>query len=117
MTTIKCSSDNGDFDLSSGNLEIISGLAEVIQTSEQTVKQSKGELKYDVDKGISYFQNAFKDEFNAQLFEAEVRDQLLTVTNVNRVDIVSVERKNQELTYSANIETPFGKGEIRDRIL
>lgn len=117
MTTIKCNSDNGDFDISSGDLELISGLPEVIQTSEQTVKQSRGELKYDADKGISYFQNAFRDEFNRQLFEAEVRDQLLTVANVTKVDIVSVERKNQELTYSANIETPFGKGEIRDRIL
>lgn len=117
MTTIKCRSDNGDFDISSGDIELISDLDEVIQTSEQTIKQSKGELKYDKEKGISYFQNAFRDNYNEQIFKAEVRDQLLTVTNVTKVDIVSVERENQGLNYSANIETPFGKGAIRDKIL
>ena len=72
MTTIKCLSESGDFDLSSGNIELISDLDEVMQTSNQTVKQSRGELQYDKEKGISYFQNAFRDDFNAQLFKAEV---------------------------------------------
>jgi hypothetical protein len=113
MTTIKCLSESGDFDLSSGDIELISDLDEVIQTSEQTIKQSKGELKYDKGKGISYFQNAFRDNFNEQLFKAEVRDQLLTVTNVQRVVIIDVSREGKELSYSATVATVFGKGEVR----
>ncbi len=113
MTTIKCLSSNGDFDLSSGNIELISDLEEVIQTSEQTIKQSRGELQYDKEKGISYFQNAFRDNFNEQLFKAEVRDQLLTVNGVQNVVIIDVSRKEKELTYSATVDTVFGKGEVR----
>ena len=113
MTTIKCLSESGDFDLSSGNIELIYDLDEVIQTSEQTIKQSRGELQYDKEKGISYFQNAFRDDFNAQLFKAEVRDQLLTVVDVQKVVIIDVSRKEKELTYSATVDTVFGKGEVR----
>lgn len=113
MTTIKCLSESGDFDLLSGNIELISDLEEVMQTSNQTIKQSRGELKYDKEKGISYFQNAFRDDFNGQLFKAEVRDQLLTVTDVQKVVIIDVSRKEKELTYSATVDTVFGKGEVR----
>ena len=113
MTTIKCRTDNGDFDTSSGSMELISDLDEVIQTSEQTIRQSKGELKYDKEKGISYFQNAFRDNYNEQLFKAEIRDQLLTVNNVQKVVIIDVSRKEKDLTYSATVDTVFGKGEVR----
>ena len=113
MTTIKCLNDSGDFDLSSGNLELISDLEEVIQTSEQTIKQSKGELQYDKEKGISFFQNAFRDSINPQLFIAEVRDALLTVINVDGVVIIDVTRQENKLEYQATVDTVFGKGEVR----
>ena len=112
MTTIKCL-NSGDFDLSSGNLELISDLEEVIQTSEQTIKQSKGELQYDKEKGISYFQNALRDNINPQLFIAEVRDALLTVLNIKGVVIIDVTRDGNKLTYQATVDTIFGQGEVR----
>ncbi len=115
MSTIKCNS-NGDFDLSSGGISLISDLEEVIQTCEQTARQSRGELEYSLTKGVSYFDNVFLNNFNEQFFSAQLRDQLLTVRNVEEVIIILVEKTGDKLRYEATIKSIFGQGAVRGLI-
>lgn len=113
MTTIKCLQTTGDFDLTSGNIELISDLGEVIQTCEQTAKQQRGELELAKDRGIAYFDNVFLGTPNMQLFTAQLRDELLTVNNVKEVIILNVDQVEDRLEYLLTIDTVFGKGEVR----
>jgi len=111
MSTI-ATTENGDFALQNGDIYLIAGLDEAIQTCEQSIKQSRGELPLAQQKGISYFDNLFAGNRNLQLFRAQLREELLTVNDILEVTSVEIAEVNDKIDYQVTIKTTFGEGRV-----
>ena len=111
MSTI-ATTDTGDFAFQNGDIYLIAGLDEVIQTCEQSIKQSRGELPFAQQKGVSYFDNLFTGNRNLQLFRAQLREELLTVNDVFAVTSVEIKQVNDKIDYQVTIKTTFGEGRV-----
>lgn len=92
-----------------GQLAIFSGLDALGQTSVQFVKARRGEMIHNADEGIPYDLVAWMGEPNEVQFEAAVRDTLTqvdTVTSVSAFEVVQVE---DNLTYTATLQSTLGE--------
>ena len=108
--------DSGDRVTKNGLFVYLTGLDAVKQTCEQAVKQQLKELQYDQTKGIEYFNNVFTGTPNFQLFEAQARNQILNIDGVVGISSFTYEQINNELLYTATINTIYGNGEINGSV-
>lgn len=115
MRTIKVDS-NGDRVTENGFFVYLYNLDAVIQTCEQVMKQQLGELQYDKTKGVEYFNNVFNGNANLQLFESQARQQLLNVEGVRSIQSFTYSQDNNELSYTATIETIYGTDTINGNV-
>lgn len=100
--------DSGDRVVKNGLFVYLYNLDALTQTCEQVMKQQLRELQYDQTKGIEYFDNVFNGDPNLQLFEAQAREQLLNVNGVTAIASFSYSQTDNELSYTANINTIYG---------
>ena len=108
--------DNGDRVTKNGLFVYLINLDAVMQTCEQAVKQQLKELQYDQTKGIEYFNNVFSGTPNFQLFESQARNQILNIDGVVGISSFTYEQVNNELLYTATINTIYGNGEINGNV-
>jgi len=108
--------DNGDRVTKNGLFVYLNNLSALAQTCEQVMKQQLNELQYDQTKGIEYFNNVFTGTPNFQLFEAQARNEMLSVDGVNGISSFTYEQVDNELLYTATIETIYGSGGINGSI-
>lgn len=104
--------DNGDRVTKNGLFVYLIDIEAVEQTCEQAMRLQLKELQYDQTNGIEYFNNVFVGTPNFQLFEAQARNKILTVEGVIGISSFSFEQIDDELLYTATIQTIFGNGEI-----
>ena len=67
-----------------GNLATVTGIEAVAQVCRNTVLTTYGELTYDVDGGIPYFETVFTDPPNLELFQNAVVSALQNVEEIGR---------------------------------
>ena len=96
----------------SGRFEWVYGIDVIKQNCDQAMRQQIGELNYDKDKGVQYFENVFTGNPNFQRFEAESRTQILNTPGVTGIQSFSYEFIESTLHYEAKIST-----EIADTII
>jgi hypothetical protein len=109
--------DNNDIYLDSkGNIALVYDRDAVLQQCAQQAKTLLGEMIYQTDQGIPYFQAVWVGVPNLTLFTAYLRAALLSVSNV--VDVVSLitSQDNNTLLYSAIIRTTYGVGNINESV-
>lgn len=104
--------DNGDRVTKDGLFVYLIDLPALTQTCEQAMKQQLKELQYDQTKGIEYFNNVFTGTPNFQLFESQARNQILNINGVTGISSFTYEQIDNELSYTATIETIYGSGGI-----
>lgn len=107
MRTIKVDS-NGDRVTKNGVFVYLYDLDAVSQTCEQTMRTQVNQLQYAKTKGIEYFNNVFTGNPNLQLFEAQARQQILNVLGVTGISSFSYSQADNELSYTATINTIYG---------
>jgi hypothetical protein len=88
----------------------------VLQNCEQAMRQQLGELNYDANKGVQYFDNIFTGNPNFQRFEAQARTQLLNVDGVTGIDGFSFDFIGGVLSYNADISTIYGSTTVATSI-
>lgn len=115
MVSFKAS-DTGDFAVENGIIQLVDGIEEVKQLCEQAMRQRLGELYYAKSKGIDYFGNVFSGTYNSQLFEAQARQQLLNVQGVISITSFTSEQLEDELKYTAEITTEYGRIAINEQL-
>lgn len=115
MKTIKVDS-NGDRVTKNGLFVYLFNLDAVLQTCEQVMKQQLKELQYDQTRGIEYFNNVFTGSPNFQLFEAQARNQLLSIDTVTGIESFTYEQIDNALLYTATIKTNYGSGDINGSV-
>lgn len=109
MRTLQVTADNDLMVGPDGQLAMFSGTDALGQTSVQFVKARRGEMIHNYDNGIPYGLVAWIGEPNEVQFEAAVRDtlgQVPTVTSVSAFEVVQVE---DNLTYTATLQSPLGE--------
>lgn len=109
-----------------GNLSVSTDLQAVLQGCAQVAQTLLGELIYNVNQGIPYFQVVWVGVPNIQQFLAALRTAWLT-TVPNVVEVVSLVTSQVNdptaqsqtadiLTYNAIIRTTFGSGVLSGTI-
>lgn len=105
-------SDTNDLVLGhNGRITIVTDLQAALACCKTAMQAQLGEMQYEMDKGIPYFDAAF-NQFNPAQFEAAARLRLLEATGVTTVQEFNITRVDNTMIYRATIQTIYGTGEI-----
>lgn len=115
MKAIKIDKDRNPI-LINGRFTFVFDIDVIAQNCEQAMRQQVGELNYDADKGIQYFDNIFTGNPNFQRFEFQSRQQLLNVDGVTGISSFDFEFNNNVLSYNTVINTIYGLATVENQI-
>ncbi|MBC3211367.1 hypothetical protein [Serratia fonticola] len=109
---------NDDHDIfldAAGNLSISTDLDACLQGCETSVLAQRREMIYAMDEGVPT-QTAIWDLYRPAQFEAAARSAIMATPGVVRITQFSMARDSDIFSYSATIETEWGKGTINGRL-
>jgi hypothetical protein len=99
-----------------GNISLSFDIQAALQACAQAAQTLLGEMVFNINQGIPYFQTLWVGVPNIQQFTAALRMAFLAVPNVVEVISLVTSQQNDNLTYSAIIRTSFGSGTIANTI-
>tara|TARA_R110000850_G_scaffold52125_6_gene126253 strand:+ start:755 stop:1102 length:348 start_codon:yes stop_codon:yes gene_type:complete len=102
--------------ISNGRFVFVFNADVVSQNCEQAMRQQLGELNYDADKGIQYFDNVFTGNPNFQRFESQARRALSAVNGVTGIVSFNFEFNGNVLSYNTVISTIYGPTTVASQI-
>jgi len=97
---------------SKGNISISYDMQAVLEACAQAAQTVLGEIIFDVNQGIPFFQTVWNGVPNLQQYTAALRLAFLNVPNVVEVVSLMTNQINNELQYTAVIRTIYGTGGI-----
>ncbi len=77
--------DSGDFDISSGKLELIDGIQEVLQLIRSNLRTFQGEEPLNTSLGVPYFQQIMQKNTPIQISSAILKQVVLDTDGVKEV--------------------------------
>lgn len=104
-------SANNDMFLYAGQLAMCDGKVAYAQIIEAAVLTVKGELQFDTEQGIPYFDTIFRSPKRAALWKAYVVDrvkQFSFVSSITQFDY-TFDYKNHVINYEMRVNTDKGK--------
>jgi methionyl-tRNA synthetase len=112
MITI-ATNDNNDIYLDSiGNLVLSEGKEAVAQVCRNEILTIKGELKYDTDKGIPYWDILSTGRADLDTLRFYILKTVQKIDEVQTIKSLNFETNNDEIRYTLNIETQNGEAVI-----
>ena len=99
-----------------GNLAFAFDLTAITQECQQAAKTLLGEMVYNTNQGIPYFQTLWIGVPNVQQFTAALRRAFLAVGGVLEVVSLITSQTNNTLSYTAVIRTIYGNDGFIDII-
>tara|TARA_R110000765_G_scaffold269029_2_gene368029 strand:- start:376 stop:723 length:348 start_codon:yes stop_codon:yes gene_type:complete len=115
MRAIKVDS-NRDPILKNGSFVWVTNADVVAQSCDQAMRQQLGELNYDKDKGVQYFDNVLTGNPNFQRFEAQARNQILNVMGVSGIVSFNYDFIDGVLSYNTVISTIYGSTTVAGQL-
>lgn len=97
---------------SNNNISVSYDLEAVLEGCAQAAQTVLGEIIFNVNQGIPFFETVWIGVPNIQQYTAALRVAFLNVPNVVEVVSLMTSQVNNELTYTAVIRTAFGSGGI-----
>jgi hypothetical protein len=94
------------------NISMSFDLQAALEACSQAAETLLGEMIFNTDQGIPYFQTVWVGVPNIQQFNAALRSAFLSVPNVVEVVSLITSQVEDELTYTAVIRTAFGSGPV-----
>lgn len=91
-----------------GNIALVRNVLAVKESAQEAAQSQLGEMIYAVDRGIPNFKVVWNGAPNVAQFEAALRRELLRVTDVIGVPIISAKLVGDALVYTATIQTSYG---------
>lgn len=110
--TLAVDANNDLFIGADDRLSISVGVFAVEQACAQAARTLLGEMVLATDQGLPYFQAVWTGAPNIPQYEAALRAALLAVADVTEVTTLSIGQNGNELTYSAEIATVYGPGNV-----
>lgn len=99
-----------------GNIAFAYDLVAITQQCEQAAKTLLGEMIYNVNQGIPYFQTLWVGVPNIGQFTGALRRAFLSINGVLEVVSLITSQSNNTLSYTAVIRTIYGSGGFVDSI-
>ena len=99
-----------------GNLAFAFDLTSLTQQCAQAAKTLLGEMLYNVNQGIPYFQTLWIGIPNVSQFTSALRRAFLSVDGVLEVVSLITSQSENEFSYTAIIRTVYGSGGFTDTI-
>lgn len=97
---------------SKGNISLSFDMQAVLEACAQAAQTVLGEIIFNVNQGIPFFQTVWNGVPNLQQYTAALRLAFLNVPNVVEVVSLMTNQVNNELQYTAVIRTIYGTGGI-----
>lgn len=100
----------GDFDVSSGDLELVSDGEAIVQAVSIALQFVRGEWFYDLEAGVPYFQDVLKKNPSPAVLQSTFRKAILDVRGVTAVTSLSftLDTKTRSLTVDWSASTDIG---------
>jgi len=95
-----------------GNISLSYDLQAVLQGCAQAAQTVLGEIIFNTNQGIPFFQTIWEGIPNVQQYTAALRVAFLNVPNVVEVVSLMTQQVNNEFQYTAVIRTIYGSGGI-----
>jgi len=95
-----------------GNIAMSYGIDAVLQACAQAAQTVLGEIIFNVDQGIPFFQTIWNGVPQTDQYTGALRSAFLSIPNVLEIVSLFAEQVNNEFQYSAVIRTTFGTGGI-----
>jgi hypothetical protein len=109
MKTIGIDKNNDIFLDETGNLAIkkdLSAMGDIFVNKSQT---NRGELPYNTEKGIDFFNTVFSSPVYPDLFQNQLLTELEDTEETQRVDNFDGRIEDGVFVYSVDIQTSYGK--------
>lgn len=102
---------NGDFTLTSGDLQLVSGADAIVQAVRIRMQFFKGEWFLDLDAGIPYFQEIFVKNPNPNVLQSLFRQALLETPGILAIESLSLafDGATRRLTVNYRVSTDVGE--------
>ena len=99
-----------------GNLAFAYDLSAITQQCQQAAKTLLGEMIYNINQGIPYFQTLWVGVPNVQQYTAALRAAFLAVGGVLEVVSLITSQADNDFSYTAVIRTIYGSGGFFDTV-
>jgi hypothetical protein len=99
-----------------GNIAFAYDLTAISQQCQQAAKTLLGEMVYNINQGIPYFQVLWIGTPNIAQYTSALRNAFLAVDGVLEVVELLTTQTNNTLSYTALIRTTYGNGGFVDTI-
>ena len=116
MKAIKVDPETRDIVMAGGRMQFVYDIDVVLQNCDHAIRQQLGELRYAQSKGVDYFGNLFTGNPNYQLFKFQSISALENVDGVVRVSNFDYTVTEGEVSYTADIQTIYGTGNINGNV-
>lgn len=108
MRTLAENSNNDLFLGSDNNLDILTDLDATLQSCKSAIETQRGELQYDVNRGVPTSQTIWNGIPNEQRFRFYCLEAVRGVPGVEKITQFDIEIRAKELVYTMTIVTIFG---------
>ena len=95
-----------------GNISLSTNLQAVLENCAQAARTLLGEIVFNINQGIPYFQVVWIGVPNILQFSAALRLAFLAVSGVSEVVTLDTQQVDNSLTYTAVIKTVYGIGTL-----
>lgn len=109
MKTLGIDKNNDIYIDNTGNLAVKNDLAAMGDIFVNKSQTNRGELAYNEEKGIDFFNTVFNSPAYLDLFQNQLITELETTEKTQRIQNFNGENKNGAFTYSVDIQTDYGK--------
>lgn len=106
--------ENNDFYLdASGNIAMGEDINAVVQCVQNAVNTLLGEIQLDTTLGVPYFETLFnKQSPDIDLWKSYMVEEAEKVNGVVRVNSITTEVKDNNLSYTMEILTDYGEATV-----
>lgn len=111
MRTFAITADN-DFLVTGRSLSFVSDLDAVLNVCAHAAKAILGEMIFEQEQGMPYFETVWNGSPRTEPFEAAFRSRIAQIEGVTSIDDLTVEIVGDVMQYTATIATVYGTGQI-----
>lgn len=108
--TLAVDAKNDLYISSTGSLAVVAGLDAVMEACQQAAQAQRGEMLYDLTRGIPTLDTVWRGSPKVAQFKAFLRRALMAVADVIEVSSITTRVADNTLSYSATIRTIYGTG-------
>ncbi len=109
MQTIAINDSNDIYLTASGNLATKTDLEAMADILTNKAQGNRGELLYDSEKGVDYFNTIFNSPCYPELFQQQLIQELEDTDEVTSVDEYTADIDGDVYSYEVKISTTYGE--------